>query len=242
MALSGSHSKTVRSLAMNQQILMLETVAQVLSKVPTTIVFTGGATIFLYLDEVAASDIRPTVDVDCVVKITSRNEYYKFSELLRTLGLQENTEPGAPLCRWQYKGIPIDVMPCDELVLGFSNRWYKPGIANSIHHQLPSNRQILIFSTPYLLASKIEAFKGRGDSFCYSTDIEDIMALLDGRSSLFEEVQQADEEVKVFLSGWFRANRENLCDIAPGSLSTAAKNSGRTSLLLQRIERLALVV
>jgi hypothetical protein len=36
---------------MNPQILMLETVARVLSQVPTTIVFTGGATISLYLDE-----------------------------------------------------------------------------------------------------------------------------------------------------------------------------------------------
>ena len=228
---------------MNQQIFMLETVARVLSQVRTTIVFTGGATIFLYLDEVAAPDIRPTDDVDCVVEITSRAEYYNFSNLLRTLGLQETKEPGAPLCRWQYEGISIDVMPCDESVLGFSNRWYKPGIANSIHYQLPSGRQILIFSTPYLLASKIEAFTGRGGgNFYFSSDIEDIVVLLDGRSSLLEEVQQADDEVKAFLSGWFRAELENLCSIAPAFLSGAAKNSGRTHLLLQRIERLAIVV
>jgi hypothetical protein len=143
---------------MNQQIFMLETVARILSQVRTTIVFTGGATIFLYLDEVAAPDIRPTDDVDCVVEITSRAEYYNFSNLLRTLGLQETKESGAPLCRWQYEGISIDVMPCDESVLGFSNRWYKPGIANSIRYQLPSGRQILIFSTPYLLASTHRSF------------------------------------------------------------------------------------
>jgi len=116
---------------MNQQIFMLETVARILSQVRTTIVFTGGATISLYLDEVAAPDIRPTDDVDCVVEIMSRAEYYNFSNLLRTLGLQETTESGAPLCRWQYEGISIDVMPCDSSVLGFSNRWYRPGIANS---------------------------------------------------------------------------------------------------------------
>ena len=52
---------------MNQQIFMLETAARVLSQVPVTIIFTGGATISLYLDEVAAPDIRPTDDVDCVV-------------------------------------------------------------------------------------------------------------------------------------------------------------------------------
>jgi hypothetical protein len=119
---------------MNPQVLMLETIARVLSTVPTTIVFTRGATISLYLDEVAAPDIQPTDDVDCVVEIISRAEYYRLSDLLRILGLQESTEPGAPLCRWLYEGILIDVMPCDSSVLGFSNRWYRPGIANSIRY------------------------------------------------------------------------------------------------------------
>ena len=66
----------------------------------------------------------------------------------------------------------------------------------------------LIFSTPYLLASKIEAFTSRGGgNFYFSSDIEDIVAVIDGRSNLFEEVQQADEEVKAFLSEWFRAEK-----------------------------------
>jgi hypothetical protein len=125
---------------MNQQIYMLERVATVLASVPQTVVFTGGATISLYLDDVSAPDIRPTDDVDCVVEITSRSEYYRLSELLRSLGLEESTDPGAPLCRWQYEDITVDVMPCDSSVLGFSNRWYTPGIANSISYPLPSGR------------------------------------------------------------------------------------------------------
>lgn len=68
------------------------------------------------------------------------------------------------------------------------------------------------------------------------------MALLDGRFSLFEEVQQADEEVKAFLSTWFRNERKNLCHIGPMFLSPAARNSGRARLLLQTIEKLAILV
>jgi hypothetical protein len=49
-----------------------------LRPVPTTIIFTGGATISLYLDEVAAPDIQPKDDVDCVVEIISRAEYYRL--------------------------------------------------------------------------------------------------------------------------------------------------------------------
>ena len=225
---------------MNQLVVMLEKVAGVLSRVPQTIVFTGGATISLYLDEVSAADIRPTNDVDCVVEIMSLTQYYRLCDLLRTLGLTESMEPGAPICRWQYEDITIDVMPCDESVLGFANRWYIPGIRNSITYQLPSGRQILIFSSPYLLASKIEAFLSRGGgNFYWSSDIEDIIALLDGREGLEAEVQGADAEVKAFLSSWFRTSRETLAELAPAFVSPVARRSGRARLLVQRISRLA---
>ena len=224
---------------MNQQIYMLQKVAAVLAAVPQTVVFTGGATISLYLDEVSAPDIRPTLDVDCVVEITSRTEYYRLSELLRDLGLEESTDPGAPLCRWQYEDIAVDVMPCDESVLGFSNRWYTPGIANSIFYQLPNGRVIQIFSVPYLLASKIEAFIGRGQrSFYFSADIEDIVALLDGCDRLEVEVQLADAIVRTFLSEWFRSEREAIQEVIPAFLSPVARNAGRGRLVRERIERL----
>ena len=145
------------------------------------------------------------------------------------------------MCRWQYEDITVDVMPCDESVLGFSNRWYKPGIASSIPCQLPSGRQIRIFSVPYLLASKIEAFIGRGkNSFYYSADIEDIVSLLDGCSLLEQEVQQADTFARAFLAEWFSAEKETLTEIAPAFLSSVARNSGRARVLIDRIERLTL--
>jgi len=51
---------------------MLERVATVLSGLEKPIVFIGGATIPLYLDEMAASEARATKDIDCVVEITSK--------------------------------------------------------------------------------------------------------------------------------------------------------------------------
>lgn len=224
---------------MNQILDMLEKVATILTQINIKIVFTGGATIALYLDDVSAPDVRPTDDVDCVVEITSRVKYYQLSDRLRELGLSESTEPGVPLCRWQYEGINIDIMPCDESVLGFTNRWYSQGIRYSLPYQLPSSRQILIFSIPYLLASKIEAFIGRGQgNFYYSADIEDIITLLDGCKYLEEEIQQADLTVQQFLAEWFRTERENLLEIAPAFLSSVARRAGRGILLNQRIERL----
>ena len=225
---------------MMQPIEMLERIAEILARVPDKIVFTGGATIALYLEEVAVPDIRPTDDVDCVVEITSRGKYYQLLERLRKLGLEENSEPGTPLCRWRYQGINLDIMPCDESVLGFTNRWYAPGIAKAEVCQLPSGREIQIFPSSYLLASKIEAFIGRGGgNFYYSADIEDIVALLDGCPSLLTEIESAEGEVKEFLTSWFAANQEILAEVAPAFLSSAARNAGRGGMIRKLLANLA---
>jgi hypothetical protein len=43
---------------------MLTVVAKILNRLPQPIVYTGGATIPLYLDALSARDMRPTDDVD----------------------------------------------------------------------------------------------------------------------------------------------------------------------------------
>jgi hypothetical protein len=48
----------------DNSIAMLMVVATVLDRLPQPIVYTGGATIPLYLDAVSARDMRPTDDVD----------------------------------------------------------------------------------------------------------------------------------------------------------------------------------
>jgi len=65
----------------------------------------------------------------------------------------------------------IDVMPCDESVLGFTNRWYPEAIAHRVSCRLPDGQNIWIFSPIYFLASKVEAFRGRGKDWRYSKDM-----------------------------------------------------------------------
>jgi hypothetical protein len=72
--------------------------------------------------------IRPTKDVDAIVDVTSYAKYAALSKRLRELGLAEDTREGAPLCRWRYNDLIVDVMPIDQGVLGFSNRWYPAAI------------------------------------------------------------------------------------------------------------------
>jgi hypothetical protein len=66
----------------NPQIENLERVATLLAPLPDQFVFTGGATIVLYVDKMLWDDLRPTKDVDCVVEIASQVEYYALAERL----------------------------------------------------------------------------------------------------------------------------------------------------------------
>ena len=59
---------------------MLQQVAQGLGDLREEMVFIGGAVTELYADDPAASDIRPTIDVDCVVELGTRKAYYELEE------------------------------------------------------------------------------------------------------------------------------------------------------------------
>ncbi|NEP12077.1 MAG: hypothetical protein F6K14_18080 [Symploca sp. SIO2C1] len=65
----------------NRIIENLERVAEILASVSERFVFIGGATIPLYVDEFLWDEFRPTLDVDCVVEVFTRKEYYALSEM-----------------------------------------------------------------------------------------------------------------------------------------------------------------
>ena len=63
---------------------------------------------------------------------------------------------------------------------------------------------IQIFKPTYFLATKLEAFSGRGEGDPYHKDVEDIIILIDGRTELLEEVRQAEFELKEFITAVIR--------------------------------------
>jgi hypothetical protein len=68
-------------------------------------------------DDPASSDIRPTQDVDCMIELSSYKEHTELEEDLRAKGFANATSQGAPICRWIYQNIKVDVMPADKNVL-----------------------------------------------------------------------------------------------------------------------------
>jgi hypothetical protein len=185
---------------MTRNIEMLEIVAAGLGELLDEVVFVGGATVTLYVTDPAAPEARPTNDVDLVFEISTLLEYGRLEERLRATGFTHDTSQGAPLCRWICRGVTVDAMPTDPAILGFANQWYRDALAQSTLHALPSGRAVHILTPPYFLATKLEAFHARGSTdIRLSSDLEDVVYLLDNRQGLTREVTMADPEVKGFI-------------------------------------------
>lgn len=82
----------------------------------------GGATIPLFLTDAGAVPPRVTFDVDVVVDLRNRGELYRLEERLREAGFGQPVE--GPIRRWTIDDVPVDFMPVDTDILGFTNRWF----------------------------------------------------------------------------------------------------------------------
>lgn len=196
----------------NNNLERLLLIAEGLGELIHKVVFVGGSVAELYADDPAATDIRPTMDVDCVIDIDSYNELQSFERSLRLQHFVNDTESGV-ICRWRYKGEIVDIMPSDKNILGFTNQWYKPGIQQKIQYVINTNVSLNILPVLYYIATKIEAIKGRaGEDLRVSHDFEDLVYILNNRQDilvLFDN--DKDIDLKKYISIWSQAmiNRPN---------------------------------
>lgn len=181
-----------------QNTLRIRIVYEALEELGPQVIFIGGATVSLYADRIG-EEIRPTDDVDILIEIINYRDYANIEERLRTKGFVNDITSDV-ICRYKVRGIIVDVMPTSEEILGFANRWYKEGYANAIIHTIDNEHRIKIFSPPYFLATKLEAFKNRGNQDGrWSTDFEDIVYLLNNRGSIWEELNKVNKGLKQYL-------------------------------------------
>jgi predicted nucleotidyltransferase len=186
-------------------IQMITTVAKRLGNLREKVVFVGGCATGLFITDTAMPEVRVTKDVDVIIDIATRMEYSRLEADIRSKGFRNDISEDAPLCRWPVNDIKVDVMPTQEDILGFSNHWYLPAIENANYVQLEKELAIKLVTPPYFLATKIEAFKGRGEGdYMASHDMEDIITVLDGRREIVDEIKSSPDELKTFLSRTFR--------------------------------------
>ena len=112
-------------------IQLLERAADSLGELLDQFVFVGGSTTVLMVSDPAAPPSRASIDIDAIVRLESRADYYRLGKELRARGFVEDQSGDAPLCRWRLDDLVLDVMPTEETVLGFTNGWYKHTIATA---------------------------------------------------------------------------------------------------------------
>lgn len=215
-------------------------VAEQLGSLREQVVFVGGSIASLLITDPAMPDMRTTLDVDLIVEAATRSEYYRFHDKLRALGFCEAPEDGV-ICRWKTGEQLVDVMPITDDVFGFVNPWYPPAVAHPQTHTL-EGMQIQVIAAPYFIGTKLEAFKGRGKGdFMSSHDIEDIIAIVDGRPELTEEIRQADTRIQTYLTSAFRTLLADgdFLDALPCHLPPDAGSQKRAGILRERMRAIA---
>jgi hypothetical protein len=226
----------------NPNLQLLTDAAKLLKPILEELVFVGGCATALLITDKAAADVRPTFDVDAIAEITSYAAYADFSERLRNLGFQEDAREGAPRCRWRQQTTTFDVMPLDKKILGFSNTWYRPAMDHAGEHELEKDLKIRLVAPVYFCASKLEAFAGRGkNDFHASRDLEDLIAVVDGRAELVGEIQAAARDARSYLAEEIKKliSIREFNDALPGHIPPDAASQNRVGMIISRLEDIA---
>lgn len=226
---------------MNAAEAILAEVAVELSWLRPGPVFIGGATIGLFLDELGRDQLRPTKDVDCIApSVVTPMTWFALEQELRHRGWSPDRE--GPICRYRSpRGHLVDLLGARSEAQGHSATWFEAAAAHTQQHILSGTTVVATPAVEYLIACKIEAFRDRGAAHpLASNDFEDLVALLDGCASLESAVGGAEEGVRAFTVGWFRAlyaDRE-LMSAADGHLPRGGDIAGRRRRLRERLQRL----
>jgi predicted nucleotidyltransferase len=222
----------------NLQRKMIETVANALGEeLISEMVFVGGCTTgLLVTDEFTKEQIRYTDDVDLIVDVMGYPAWTKLQETLKTKGFSIDMGEEV-ICRMSLGDLTVDFMPADGKVLGFSNIWYTDAMTNAQSFPLTESTVIRLIKPEYFVATKLEAYKGRGKgNALHSRDIEDIICVFDGRPSIVEEVLACtDERLQKYISDEFKVLFYD--DNFEYAVQDASRNDdAREKLIFERLE------
>ncbi len=221
---------------------MIKEVADALgTKMVSEIAFVGGCTTGLLMtDPIAKESVRYTQDVDLIIDIIGYPAWTNFQEKLRGIGFKDDMD-GGPICRMKLGELKVDFMPIDPKILGFSNSWYKKALETAQYHQLTPDTQIRLLTPPLFIATKFEAYLGRGNNDPLdSNDIEDILNLFDGREELSKEIQEADYDIREYISDQINNLLENA--YFQYTMESQTRNTpGRAKIIYSRLEKAKLL-
>jgi len=161
--------------------------------------FVGGSIVNLLLDDPAFAPARPTDDVDVILETVTSQRYSDVDEKLRGLGFSHDIREKAPRCRWVLGNLTVDIMPTEGTELGLNTAWYKEALATATVQTIAYTSLKLISSVAFL-ATRHVAFVDRGkQDYSGSHDLEDFIAVVDGRERMAVEVDTAPTVLESYV-------------------------------------------
>ena len=106
---------------------------------------------------------------------------------------------------------------------------------------LPGGRSIKLVAAPVFVATKLEAFKGRGNGdFLVSHDLEDIVTVVDGRPALIDELRGAPGELRTYITMEISSllDTPGFLDALPGYLPGDSASQSRVPIVIDLLEAL----
>lgn len=204
--------------------------------------FIGGAVLGLLVDDAELSQVRSTKDVDVVIEALTYGEYATLEARLRKAGFKHDTTAGAPICRWKVDGCLVDILPKDSAALGMNSKWFPEVLCEAQLRDVGMGCQASIISPALFLATKLEAFKDRGQGdYLLSRDLGDIITLVDGRASIITDVSSALPSIRTAISEGISELLKNpyFREAVPEHLPAIEGSRQRLPLLMNRLETMA---
>lgn len=218
---------------------VIKKISLALGEMNERVIFVGGATIGLYINDPAAEDVRATKDVDITVEIASLGELETIRQELAEKGFTQSPEDNV-ICRFRYDNIKVDVMSTMDVGWAPANPWFSKGFSHRETIQL-GDQAIQLLPLPYFIASKFAAHEGRGGKDPRTShDFEDIVYVIDNRIDIIEQINKATNDVKSYLKDQLGLilNDNALQEAILGNLAYNTREA-RYSRIIQCIEQIS---
>jgi hypothetical protein len=219
----------------------LSAVARALDPLKINFAFAGGSIVGCLLDNPDVVPLRPTDDVDVIVEVITQREYRQIEERLRELGFEHDMREGAPLCRWTFRKLVVDIMPVEGNFLGLETQYFREALESAVTMD-DATPPFRILSSAGFIATKLLAFRDRGEGdYEASHDIEDIITVIDGRAKIVSDIEIASDSLRVFISQSFQAllKKPSFQDALSSHLLPDRASQQRLPTLLKKMDKIA---
>jgi predicted nucleotidyltransferase len=219
----------------------LRSVADRLDEIRIPYAFVGGSIVNLLLDFPELSPARPTDDVDVILEVATSRIYAEIEEKLRKVGFAHDVRQGAPICRWVLGNLTVDIMPTNGEFIGLNTAWFEEALNTAMEIEIAHTR-LKVISPIAFLATKYAAFVDRGNlNFYASADLEDFIAVIDGREEIVSELQRSRADLRRYLIKAVKTllSTPDFGEALPGHLPSDVASQQRLSLLRRKLGEIA---